>query len=326
MAYERFANGGLSSLAAGIDDSVLALTVKSAVGFPTGGNFRIVIESEIMLVTDVQGKTFTVTRAQEGTSAAAHLADVAVFHVFTAGHCQRTLSSCTADSTAPPQRPLSPTASSHLFGFGSLAQRDIEQFGTGLITARDAAGQAGRLYLPTEGLVSQDNGTLWDLMPLNRMAPPAYGDFTWVNQGSSTVADSKGMMVLTTATSASDSLRLLVKTAPSTPYTITVCMFALTGPYITSQAIPQYGICWRDSASGKILTYGPGMSSYYGAFAYAQWTNYSTLSAGQFMYSSPYAAPMWIRFSDDGTYRTVQVSLDGYKYELVTRPKAERYF
>jgi len=199
-----------------------------------------------------------------------------------------------------------------------LAQRDIEQFGTGLITARDAAGQAGRLYLPTEGLVSQDNGTLWDLMPLNRLAPPAYGDFTWVNQGSSTVADSKGMMVLTTATSASDSLRLLVKTAPSTPYTITVCMFALTGPYITSQAIPQYGICWRDSASGKILTYGPGMSSYYGAFAYAQWTNYSTLSAGQFMYSSPYAAPMWIRFADDGTYRTVQVSLDGYKYELVS--------
>ena len=73
MAYERFANGGLSSLAAGIDDSVLALTVKSAVGFPTGGNFRIIVESEIMLVTDVQGKTFTVTRAQEGTSAAAHL-------------------------------------------------------------------------------------------------------------------------------------------------------------------------------------------------------------------------------------------------------------
>ena len=41
MAYERFANGGLSSLAAGIDDSVLALTVKSAVGFPTGGNFNL---------------------------------------------------------------------------------------------------------------------------------------------------------------------------------------------------------------------------------------------------------------------------------------------
>ena len=55
MAYERFANGGLSSLDAGIDDSVTSLTVKSAVGFPTAGNFRIVIGSEIMLVTAVQG-------------------------------------------------------------------------------------------------------------------------------------------------------------------------------------------------------------------------------------------------------------------------------
>ena len=118
MAYERFANGGLSSLAAGIDNSVTSLTVKSAVGFPTGGNFRIIVDSEIMLVTDVQGKVFTVTRAQEGTSAASHDADVAVFHVLTAG---------------------------------SLAQRDIEQFGTGAIASRDAAGQAGRLYLPTEG-------------------------------------------------------------------------------------------------------------------------------------------------------------------------------
>ena len=36
MAYEQFANGGISSLAAGIDNSVTSLTVKSAVGFPTG--------------------------------------------------------------------------------------------------------------------------------------------------------------------------------------------------------------------------------------------------------------------------------------------------
>ena len=96
--------------------------MKSAVGFPTGGNFRIIVDSEIMLVTDVQGKTFTVTRAQEGTSAASHDADAAVFHVLTAG---------------------------------ALAQRDIEQFATGAIADRDAAGQAGRLYLPTEGFLGR---------------------------------------------------------------------------------------------------------------------------------------------------------------------------
>ena len=139
MAYEQFANGGISSLAAAMTDTVgTSLTVKSAVGFPTVGNFRIIVGTEIMLVTAVQGKVFTVTRGAESSTAATHSADDPVFHTLTAG---------------------------------SLAQRDIEQFGTGLITARDAAGQAGRIYVPTEGLVGQDNGTLWDLMPYNRLSP-----------------------------------------------------------------------------------------------------------------------------------------------------------
>ena len=294
MAYERFANGGLSSLAAGIDDSVLALTVKLAVGFPTGGNFRIIVESEIMLVTDVQGKTFTVTRAQEGTSAASHDADAAVFHVLTAG---------------------------------ALARRDIEQFGTGAIASRDAAGQAGRLYLPTEGLVGQDNGLAWDMLPLTRMTPPASADFTWVNQGSAAVADTKGMMVLTTPSSTStDSLRCLVKSAPGTPYEITVGMLAQSPLYVSSSVIPQFGICWRDSVSGKLLTYGWGMSNYPLYFMYAQWTNPTTLSGGIFSYGTPINSPLWVRFGDDGTYRTVKVSCDGFNFAPVQAPQGRTVF
>lgn len=293
MAYEQFANGGISSLAEGIDSDDLILTVKSAVGFPTVGNFRIIIGTEIMLVTDVQGKTFTVARAQEGTSAASHDADDAVFHVLTAG---------------------------------SLAQRDIEQFTSGLITARDLAGQAGRLYLPTEGLVGYDNGISWDMMPLSKMTPPVSGDFSWVNQGTSTVTATKGMMVLAPQSSASDSLRLLVKTAPATPYTITVAMLPLSGTYTTSYAIPQFGICWRDSASGKILTYGWGCQSYALNFAYAQWTNHTTLSAGQYQYGAAPQVPFWIRFSDDGTYRNVQISSDGFKFANITAPQGRTVF
>ena len=294
MAYERFANGGLSSLAAGIDDSVLALTVKSAVGFPTGGNFRIIIDNEIMLVTDVQGKVFTVTRAQEGTSAASHLADAAVFHILTAG---------------------------------SLAQRDIEQFATGAIASRDAAGQAGRLYLPTEGLVHQDNGSLWDMLPLSRMTPPAAADFAWVNQGTSTVADTKGMMVLTSQSSAAaDSLRCLVKSAPGTPYEITVAMMAQNPIYTSSTTIPQFGICWRESGSGKLLTYGWGGNNYPGYFYYAQWTNATTLSGGQFAYGTPLISPFWVRFSDDGVNRLVKVSSDGFNFVPVQAAQGRTVF
>lgn len=292
MAYERFSNGGLSSLDAAIDNDDLALTVKSAVGFPTGGNFRIIIDNEIMLVTDVQGKTFTVTRAQEGTSAASHDADAAVFHVLTAG---------------------------------ALAQRDIEQFATGVIASRDAAGQAGRLYLPTEGLVSQDSGLAWDMMPYHRFTPPASGDFTWVNQGTATVADTKGMMVLTTPSVASgESLRCLVKTAPATPYEITVAMLAQSPGYSTNN-VSQFGICWRESGSGKLLTYGFGTQNYPQGFYYTQWTN-PTTPTNQFVYTAPWSWPLWIRFSDDGTNRMVKISGDGVTFQPVQAPQGRTVY
>jgi hypothetical protein len=294
MAYERFANGGLSSLEAGISDSDLALTVKSAVGFPTGGNFRVVVESEIMLVTDVQGKVFTITRAQEGSSAVAHDADVAVFHVLTAG---------------------------------SLAQRDIEQFGTGGIASRDAAGQSGRLWLPTEGFVGQDNGSLWDMMALSRFTPPDSGDFTWVNQGSAAVANSKGMMVLSPPGVASgENVRCLVKSAPGTPYEFTVAMLALSPAYTTATAMAQYGICWRESGSGKLLLFGPGMASYPTTFNYTQMTNATTVSVNSVQVSMPAPAIVWIRFADDGTYRTVKISMDGFNFEPIAAAQGRTTF
>jgi hypothetical protein len=292
MAYERFCNGGLSSLDAAIDNDDLALTVKSAVGFPTGGNFRIIVDSEIMLVTDVQGKTFTVTRAQEGTSAASHDADAAVFHVLTAG---------------------------------ALAQRDIEQFATGAIADRDAGGQAGRLYLPTEGLLGQDDGSVWNSMPYHRFTPPASGDFTWINQGSATVADTKGMMVLTTPSVASgENIRCLVKSAPATPYEITVAMLAQSPRYTTNN-VSQFGICWRESGSGKLLTYGWGMQNYPLAFFYTQWAS-PTSPTNQWNYAAPWVWPLWIRFSDDGTNRMVKISGDGVTFQPVQAPQGRTVY
>ena len=55
-------------------------SVASAMGFTTG-DFRILIDSEIMKVTGVSGTTLTVARHQEGTSAASHTNGTAVYHV-----------------------------------------------------------------------------------------------------------------------------------------------------------------------------------------------------------------------------------------------------
>jgi hypothetical protein len=296
--YERFANGGLSSLAATIDTDDPELTVKSAVGFPTEGNFRITIDEEILLVTNVQGKTFVVERGQEGTSAAGHEADAAVFHVLTAG---------------------------------ALAARDSDQFIAGTLANRDAAGQPSRLYFPNTGFACVDNGTAWDMLPYWQMTPPVIADFTWVNQGGATVTDRKGMMVLEPPTAASgDSLRLLVKTAPATPYKITLAMMS-TDPEIISGTSGSQGICWRESGTGKIITFGLGRGTdTYSVYKWyhTQWTNPTTIAGGGQISARyvPLIWPYWVRFGDDGTNRTVEMSGDGITWQLYEAPESRSTF
>src|SRR5262249_5310784 len=84
---ERFANNVASPLAAALTAGATTLTVLSVTGpmgsFPTLGQFRVVVDNEVMLVTAVSGTTFTVTRGYEGTTAAAHAAGVEVGLVLT---------------------------------------------------------------------------------------------------------------------------------------------------------------------------------------------------------------------------------------------------
>ena len=66
---ERFANLASTTLAATINDGQTTIAVASAALFPTLPQFRILIGSELMIVTHVSGTTWTVTRATEGTAA-----------------------------------------------------------------------------------------------------------------------------------------------------------------------------------------------------------------------------------------------------------------
>lgn len=69
---EQFANLAITTLSGGINNVQTTVTVADATGFPPSGDFRIVIDRELMLVTAVSGSTFTVTRGIEGTTAATH--------------------------------------------------------------------------------------------------------------------------------------------------------------------------------------------------------------------------------------------------------------
>jgi len=83
---ERYANNFTTVLAAPmlIGDGTAAVSVAAPVSLQ-GGQFRIAIESELLLVTAGEATTtWTVTRGVEGTTAAAHAGGATVAHVLTA--------------------------------------------------------------------------------------------------------------------------------------------------------------------------------------------------------------------------------------------------
>lgn len=85
---ETFANDAAGALSAGINASVTSLALGTGEGakFPTTGNFRIVIDSEIIIVGTRSGDTLSsLTRGAEGTTAASHSSGAAVTAAVTAG-------------------------------------------------------------------------------------------------------------------------------------------------------------------------------------------------------------------------------------------------
>ena len=87
MAFLKVKNRAVSTLASGISDSDLSLTVATGEGalFPSTYPFHITIEDEILECTNRSTDVLTVTREAEGTTAAAHTAGKAVKLQITAG-------------------------------------------------------------------------------------------------------------------------------------------------------------------------------------------------------------------------------------------------
>lgn len=82
---EQFANNATSTLSSSINASTTSITVVNGTPFSSSGTFRVVVESEIMLVTGRLSDTLTVVRGQEGTIAASHASGITVTQIMTAG-------------------------------------------------------------------------------------------------------------------------------------------------------------------------------------------------------------------------------------------------
>lgn len=185
----------------------------------------------------------------------------------------------------------------------------------GAYGSRPAADNDGDLYFSTDGVIlSRDKGSgngysHWGPIA-NLEPPPAASTFAWINQGSATATDTAGGLVMTAPSGTGSSLRILKKTAPSTPYTITVA-FLLTGPgadYIRA------GLCFRQSSDGKLVYvacgYAGGFSIY--SYKFTNPTNYA--GSNYFNYLLVPHGLYWLRIGDNGTNRTTSISADGQNW------------
>jgi hypothetical protein len=266
-----------TTLNGAINNSVTSITVTSFTGFPTSAQYRIRIDNEIMIVTGGAGTTtWTVTRGAEGTPAASHLDLATVIH------------NLTRDG---------------LIALGTVIHR-YETF-----ASRPAAGTAGRLFLPQDGISAEfDNGTTWSPFgPLWRWTPPVDGDYAWVNQGTASItATADGLFLLTPAESTGANLRLRVKSY-SAPKKLTVFFL----PMLFKKSFQSMGIAFRESGTGKLVVLDLlCITASDLSVRAAKFTSATVFSADYQLTGIP-ILPQWLQIEDDNTNLKFRFSGDG---------------
>lgn len=281
MATEKYSNFGTSTLLNSIDGSQTTLVVVSAAFYPTTGNFRLLVDSELMLVTGVVGTTFTVTRGVEGTSAVSHSASAQATAVLTKS------------------------------GFDTILA-EMQQ--AGAITALPAVEKAGRIYRGTDFPMDfRDTGAAWDPYHLGRkLTLPIPGDYAWTHGGGTatdtTVANGPTFLKVT-STGSGDKMSLFTKNVPSAPYSV-ITTFT---PLLTPASISYCGMCLYDGT--KIVLFHLVLATGVLTLRIQKFTNITTFSADYVIQSGlPFGFPMALRIEDDNTNRICSYSTDGYNF------------
>ncbi len=283
MAVEQYSNLAQTTLGSGINNSVTSLTVASATAFPSAGNFRILIGTELLLVTAVSGTTFTVTRGVEGTTAASHSSGDTVSLIATAG------------------------------GLSALAEVAARREAYG---SRPSAAMAGRLFLPTDGPgLQRDDGSAWAHRGwMDRFVAPDDSLFSWINQGTCSIQATHGMIHVT-APPSNPNARVRKMTAPATPYTVTAC-------FLINAVMADYsgaGLCFRQSSDGKLVSLyaWDDTSGVGGGVAVQKYAAGPVWSANYTVLQLTKAQPIWLQISDDGTNRISRYSKDGITFRVL---------
>jgi hypothetical protein len=135
---------------------------------------------------------------------------------------------------------------------------------------------------------------------------------TWVNQGSATIAETDAGLTIYSPAHSGTSLNMLIKSAPSTPYTITG-LFARSCRQ--KVGYPQAGFGWYASSSGKVLTLGWNSDPSAVAQLMVAYLPSPTSWGGAYV-TDAYFSPgcIWLRLVDDGTTVYFKFSHDGVHF------------
>ena len=295
VPVELFRNNAVTTLAADITDVATTITVTDGTVFsaPLSGRdqFRILIDSEILLVTNVVGNTLTVERHQESTIAVAHFASAVVTQILTS------------------------------LGLLSLPNNFnyVSTYAEG--PRPSAAGYPGRVWRPSDvPYIYIDNGTSWDRYFLNyKLTNPPTSGWTWANQNVWTATAEYDHLKFTNS-GGSTGVGMYYRTAPATPYKITAAFVATPG---INASLFAFGLGFR-SSDGKISSFERMVESgllKMGAYKYDSPTSVNAAYYDKIGY--PACGPLlFLRIEDDGTNRKWSVSQDGvnfYEWQSVLR-------
>ena len=283
MAIEQVVNNVSTVLNGSINNSTTSVVVASATGMPGVGNFRIIVDSEIMKVTARSGTTLTVVRAQEGTAAASHADLAAVDVILTAG---------------------------------SVAAYRGDACQSGVAASRPAAGSTtiGTTYRETDGpLVSRDNGsTLEYFGPIWPVTKHDDSVFSWVRQGTGSTVTANGSMTSLKVTTADSDFSLRTKSKTGN-YTLTA------GITTHCQGGLAFGLVIRDSTSGKFVFLGNSFNGGLRIFKMNSPTSYSADYSLSFVLNSnnfdlQQRPLVWLRIQATASNLIYSISLDGFNF------------
>jgi hypothetical protein len=275
MAAELLFNDPGTTLASAITSTgATSISVTSSTGYPSTGNFRILIDSELMLVTAISGTTWTVTRGVESTTATTHLISAAVNHIFTG-----------AAFTA---------IRSNMSGLGTYSSLPAT-----------SASTAGDKYILSDGNLEYIyDGSNWQPFVSSRQGTanalmPSSGSFT-VNGSGNSISNSKGCLLALAPTS--NAWGTFMQSVPGTPYSIEVGFTFLSAPGAAA------GVCVGDGTKYEYWVYGANQIDIQYNTALNSFG--STLLGPGNMYAG---SPLFMKITVDSSHKTYYMG-DGINY------------